>query len=159
MIGAEAIYFLPFVIARIFRATMLDIFAITNFELGLAFSAYGVVAMLAYFPGGPLADLFAPKKLMMIALLSTAAGGLVMSTIPDLKELHVLYAYWGFTTVLLFWAAIIRAVRQLGGKRYSGSAFGLLDGGRGLVAVDHHCLCICCLQRLGRCFAVRQSRP
>ena len=134
MIAAEAIYFLPFVIARIFRPTMLDIFAITNFELGLAFSAYGVVAMLAYFPGGPLADLFAPKKLMVIALLSTAVGGLVMSTIPGLPKLRVLYAYWGLTTVLLFWAAMIRAVRQLGGKHYSGSAFGLLDGGRGLVA-------------------------
>lgn len=134
MIAAEAIYFLPFVIARIFRPTMLDIFAITNFELGLAFSAYGVVAMVAYFPGGPLADLFAPKKLMVIALLSTAAGGIVMSTIPDHGQLRVLYAYWGLTTVLLFWAAMIRAVRQLGGKHYSGSAFGLLDGGRGLVA-------------------------
>ena len=134
MIAAEAIYFLPFVIARIFRPTMLDIFAITNFELGLAFSAYGVVAMLAYFPGGPLADLFAPKMLMVIALLSTAVGGLLMATIPGLPELRMLYAYWGLTTVLLFWAAMIRAVRQLGGKHYSGSAFGLLDGGRGLVA-------------------------
>ncbi len=134
MIAAEAIYFLPFVIARVFRPTMLDIFGVTNLELGLAFSAYGVVAMLAYFPGGPLADLLAPKKLMTIALLSTAAGGLVMSTIPDLTQLQWLYAYWGLTTVLLFWSAMIRAARQLAGKHYSGRTFGLLDGGRGLVA-------------------------
>lgn len=134
MIAAEAIYFLPFVIARVFRPTLLDIFGINNFQLGLAFSAYGVVAMAAYFPGGPLADLLAPKKLMIAALLSTACGGIVMATLPELSTLQWLYAYWGMTTVLLFWAALIRTTRRIGGVHFSGTAFGLLDGGRGLVA-------------------------
>ena len=134
MVAAEAIFFLPFVIARIFRPTMLEIFAITNWQLGVAFSAYGVVAMLAYFPGGPLADLFAPRKLMTFALAATAIGGLVMAMVPSLNVLRWLYAYWGLTSILLFWAAMIRAVRRLGGVNFSGSAFGLLDGGRGLVA-------------------------
>ncbi len=134
MVSAEAIFFLPFVIARVFRPTILEVFQITNFQLGLAFSYYGVVAMLAYFPGGPLADLLAPKKLMTIALLSTAAGGLLLCTIPNPVTLQWLYAYWGLTTILLFWAAMIRATRQLAGQDYSGSVFGLLDGGRGLVA-------------------------
>ncbi len=75
VIAGEAIFFLPFVIARVFRPTLLEVFGISNLELGLAFAAYGVVAMLAYFPGGPLADAFAARKLMMIALLSTPLGG------------------------------------------------------------------------------------
>ncbi len=132
--AGEAIFFLPFVIARVFRPTMLEVFGITNLELGLAFSAYGVIAMLAYFPGGPLADAFTPRKLMVIALWSTALGGLVMATIPLLASLRWLYAYWGLTTILLFWAALIRATRELGGPSSSGTAFGMLDGGRGLVA-------------------------
>tara|TARA_R110002049_G_scaffold2750_4_gene21959 strand:- start:128020 stop:129264 length:1245 start_codon:yes stop_codon:yes gene_type:complete len=134
VISGEAIFFLPFVIARIFRPTLLEVFRITNFELGLAFSAYGVVAMMAYFPGGPLADAFSPRKLMAAALSSTAAGGLAMAMIPGFNALKWLYAFWGLTSILLFWAAMIRATRQLGGVDSSGTAFGLLDGGRGLVA-------------------------
>ena len=134
IIAGEAIFFLPFVIARVFRPTMLEVFGISNLELGFAFSAYGMVAMLAYFPGGPLADAFSPRKLMVIALLATSAGGWLMASIPDLSTLKYLYAYWGLTTILLFWAALIRATRQLGGETFSGTAFGLLDSGRGLMA-------------------------
>ena len=109
VIAGEVIFFLPFVIARVFRPTVLEVFGITNLELGLAFSAYGVVAMLAYFPGGPVADAFAPRKLMSTALLITSLGGLVMATIPDQTTLKWLYAYWGLTTILVFWAALKRA--------------------------------------------------
>jgi hypothetical protein len=56
VVAGEAVFFLPFVLPRIFRPTLLEVFALTNLELGIAFSVYGVVAMLAYFPGGPLAD-------------------------------------------------------------------------------------------------------
>ena len=45
-----------------------------------------------------------------------------------------LYAYWGITTILLFWAALIRATREWGGTTAQGRAFGILDGGRGAVA-------------------------
>ncbi len=134
IVAGEAIFFLPFVIARVFRPTMLEVFGITNLELGFAFSAYGVVAMIAYFPGGPLADLFPPRKLMATALLSTGLGGLFMATFPTQNALKLLYAFWGLTTILLFWAALMRATRQLGGESLSGTAFGILDGGRGLVA-------------------------
>ncbi|EMI18680.1 Major facilitator superfamily MFS-1 [Rhodopirellula maiorica SM1] len=134
VIAGEAIFFLPFVIARVFRPTLLEVFGISNLELGLAFSAYGVTAMLAYFPGGPLADAFAPRKMMTLALLSTSLGGVLLATIPSLGMMKWLYAYWGLTTILLFWAAMIRATREIGGEAFSGTAFGILDGGRGLVA-------------------------
>jgi len=38
------------------------------------------------------------------------------------------------TTILLFWAAMIRATRDWGGDEDQGKAFGILDGGRGLLA-------------------------
>ncbi|KAA5539109.1 MFS transporter [Roseiconus nitratireducens] len=119
---------------RIFRPTFLGVFGITNLQLGLAFSAYGVVAMIAYLPSGPLADLFSARRLMATALLATAAGGLVLTAIPPAGTLRWLYAFWGLSTILLFWSALIRATRQWGGEAWEGTAFGLLDGGRGLVA-------------------------
>jgi MFS family permease len=79
-VAGETVFFLPFVLPRVFRPTLLDVFQLTNLELGIAFSVYGVVAMLAYFPGGPLADRFPARKLMVFALLATSIGGLVMTT-------------------------------------------------------------------------------
>lgn len=134
IVAGEAVFFLPFVLPRVFRPTLLDVFQLTNLELGIAFSVYGVVAMLAYFPGGPLADRFSARKLMAFALVATSMGGLVMVSIPSLGALKVLYGFWGVTTILLFWAPLIRATREWGGARLPGRAFGILDGGRGLVA-------------------------
>jgi len=38
IIAGEAVFFLPFVLARIFRPTLLVVFEITNTELGTYFS-------------------------------------------------------------------------------------------------------------------------
>jgi len=121
------------VVARVFRPTLLDVLQITNLELGVAFSVYGIVAMLAYFPGGLLADRFSARALMATSLLATAGGGLVFATLPDLQPLIALYGFWGASTILLFWGAMIRATRRLGGAN-QGRTFGVLDGGRGLFA-------------------------
>jgi MFS family permease len=131
--AGETIFFLPFVLARVFRPTVLEVFGLTNLELGTAFSIYGMVAMFSYIPSGPLADLFPPRWMIVVALVSTAAGGLWMAAGPSLAELKILYAAWGFTTIALFWSALIRATREWGGDESQGLAFGLLDGGRGLV--------------------------
>ena len=48
--------------------------------------------------------------------------------------MQLLYAYWGFTTVFLFWAPIIKATTVIGGKKNQGKTFSFLDAGRGLVA-------------------------
>ena len=132
--AGEAVFFLPFVLARVFRPTLLDVFGITNLELGTAFSLYGVVAMVAYFAGGPLADRFSARRLMALALLATGLGGIVLAGFPPPRTMNVLWAFWGMTTVLLFWAAMIRATREWGGQSKQGRAYGLLDGGRGLLA-------------------------
>ena len=57
-----------------------------------------------------------------------------MATFPGALQMAMLYAYWGVTTILLFWGALIRATREWGGQSSQGRAFGLLDAGRGLVA-------------------------
>ena len=134
ILAAEAVFILPFVLQRIFRPTFLETFAINNENLGYCFSVYGIVAFFSYLFGGPLADKFHPKNLMSVALMLTALGGLYFATFPKYEELKILYGYWGFTTIFLFWAAMIKATRIWGGKNKQGIAFGFLDGGRGLVA-------------------------
>lgn len=67
VIAGESVFLLPFVFARVFRPTLLEVFDLTNLELGTAYSVYGVVAMAAYFFGGPLADKFPARVLLAIA--------------------------------------------------------------------------------------------
>lgn len=134
ILAGEAIFFLPFVMARIFRPTLLIVFNISNTELGTFFSVYGIIALISYFLGGPLADRFPVRNLMAIALWLTSLGGFFMAIIPGKVFMLALYAFWGITTILLFWAALIRGTREWGGKKFQGRAFGWLEGGRGLTA-------------------------
>ena len=133
ILAGESVFILPFVLPRVFRPTVLDVFTLDNTQLGLCFSVYGVVALVSYLFGGPLADKFPPRKLIATALWMTALGGVVYATFPSYFVLKVLYGYWGFTTIFLFWAAMIKATRVWGGTSSQGKAFGFLDGGRGLV--------------------------
>ena len=134
ILAGEAAFFLPFVLARVFRPTFLAVFDLTNLELGLIFSFYGMIAIGAYFFGGPIADRFSTGKLLGVSLAATGAGGFYMATFPSYSGMKWLFAFWGLTTILLFWAALIRATREIGGPNAQGKVFGLLDGGRGLVA-------------------------
>gem|GEM_PF-4417555 len=83
---------------------------------------------------GPLADRFSAKRLMAVALWLTAMGGVFIAFIPSPAWLVLIYGFWGFTTIFLFWAAMIRATRDWGGPVHQGRAFGWVEGGRGLDA-------------------------
>ena len=134
MLAAESIYILPYVLARVFRPTFLDVFNLTNLELGGLFSIYGVVAFFSYLYGGVLADRYSPRKLLSISLIFTSIGGLIMMTYPSYLIMQLLFAYWGFTTVFIFWAPMLKATRAIGGVKMQGKTFSFLDGGRGIVA-------------------------
>lgn len=134
MMAGEAVFVLPFVVSRIFRPTFLEVFGLTNLQLGSAFSVYGIVAMFCYFLGGPIADRFPARKLLAISLMITGLSGFIMATIPNLATLTLLYAFWGLSTILLFWSPCMKAVRMYGGESAQGSAYGSVDAGRGLIA-------------------------
>ncbi len=132
--AGEMIFSLPFHVARFFRPTLLESFSLTNTQLGDTFAFYGITAMLCYFPGGVIADYFSARKLLSFSLITTALGGIYFAQFPQGLGLTLLFGYWGITTILLFWSGMIKATREWGGDNQQGRAFGLLDGGRGLVA-------------------------
>jgi len=134
ILAGEAVFALPFHLTRFFRPTVLEVFQLSNTELGAAQGVYGIFAMLCYFPGGPLADRFPARKLLAASLWSTAAGGFYLATFPGYAGATVLWAFFGVTTILFFWAALIRATREWGGLNEQGRAYGIMEGGRGLLA-------------------------
>ena len=102
ILAGEAVFVLPFVIPRIFRPTVLDVFEMSNLDYNLGVSVYGFIAMISYLFGGPLADKYPPRKLIAIALWMTAAGGVLYAQYPAFETLQLLYGYWGFTTIFCF---------------------------------------------------------
>ncbi len=134
ILSGELIYVLPYFLPRVFRPTFLAVFDLNNLELGSLFSVYGSVAFFSYIFGGTFADKFLPRKLIATSLILTSLGGFVLMYYPSFMILQILYGYWGFTTVFLFWGAMIKGTRIWGGSQNQGQAFGFLDGGRGLTA-------------------------
>ncbi len=142
ILAAETVFMLPYIISRVFRPTVLELFKISNTELGICFSTYGFVAILSYLIGGPLADKYPPRKLMSTSLILTSLGGLYYANYPGFLGLKILYAYWGFTTVFLFWSPMIKATRIWGDNGSQTLAFGLLEGGRGIIGAIIASVCI-----------------
>lgn len=134
ILAGESIFLPAFHLGRYFKSSLLATFAIDEFQLGQLGAIYGVLATACYFLGGPIADRWSPRKLLTISLLVTALGSLYMATFPSFAGLCVLFAFWGISTILAFWAPLIRATREWALTDGQGRAFGILDGGRGLAS-------------------------
>ena len=142
VLAGEMVFSLPYHLQRYFRPTLLGVFDFSNADIGDVFAPYGVTAMLSYFPGGILADHFSARKLMSMSLVVTAAGGFYFMTLPGVLGMSILFAFWGVSTILPFWCALIRSTRSWGGQFAQGRGFGLLEGGRGLAGASFASLAV-----------------
>jgi len=71
MLAGEAIFGLPFHVSRYFRPAFVEVFGVSQTELGLMGSLYGAVATVSYPLGGRLADRFSARVLLCFALVIT----------------------------------------------------------------------------------------
>jgi sugar phosphate permease len=134
ILAGETVFLPAFHLGRYFKSSLLSTFSIDEFQLGSLGAIYGVFAMACYVLGGPLADRLSPRKLLTASLVVTALGSAYMATVPSFGGLRILFGFWGVSTILGFWAPLIRATREWAGEDEQGRAFGLLDGGRGLAS-------------------------
>lgn len=134
IIAGEAIFLLPFILMRVFKPIIREAFLISDAQIGEAQALYGITAVISYFFGGFIADKYEARKLLSLSLILTAIGGFWMTLIPSIYTLKMLYAFWGVSTILFFWASLIKATRLWGNSNNQGLSFGLLDGGRGFFA-------------------------
>lgn len=136
MWAGESIYLLPYALRRDYRTTLIDVLELPGeAALGAIYSAFGALSLVAYLAGGWLADRVSPRVLLTWSLLVTAGGGGFLATLPSTPaQLYALFGLWSISTILTFWAPLVKVTRAWGGEAAQGRAFGLLDGGRGLVA-------------------------
>ncbi len=110
---------------------MQNAFGFTDTQMGLLMSVFGTTSMLAYFPGGWLADKFSPRRLMTIGLLVCGSLGFYIATLPSFTICLIIYGTWGVCICLVFWSAMIKATREWAPAEEQGRAFGILESGRG----------------------------
>ncbi|MEM5387088.1 MFS transporter [Paraburkholderia phymatum] len=132
VIAAGAIYPILY-LRQVYQPTMLEVFHITESQLGYLYSMLGTIFLLSYLPSGWLADRIAPRVLISFSLVATGVLGLLYSTAPSFDLLLMIFGGWGLSTGLTFWAAVIKRVTLIAGHDEQGRFFGFLDGGRGLV--------------------------
>ena len=115
-----------------FELTLLTTFGISLAELNVAHSILGASFVLSYVPSGWLADRFSPRALLTFSVVMTGVIGLWYASIPGAQWITVIFALWGITTGLTFWAALIKGCSLLAPADQQARFFGLLEGGRGL---------------------------
>ena len=130
-LGAAVCYLLPY-LRWTFYDPMIEAFGFNNTELSSLGSIYGVVAMISYFFGGPIADKVAPKYLLSIAFALTGITGFWFATFPGYAVCAFIMGVWAVTSTLFMWDCMMRVTRTLGSSEEQGRLFGFLEGGRGL---------------------------
>lgn len=133
ILAAESIYLLPY-LRKTFQTSMELYFHLSSTQIGILNTVFGLTAFLCYWPGGWLADRYPARKLLILSLLSTAISGLGLLAHPSLPMLILIHAFWGVSSILPFWGALIKATRQWGHSKNQGRTFGALDAGRGAIA-------------------------
>ena len=130
-LSGSTIFWLP-LFSDIFYIPMQNAFGFTKTQMGILLSTFGTASLLAYFPGGWLADLFLPRKLITIALVITALAGFIFSTLPSFEICLILFLIWGICSAGILWSAMIKAARCWGSKEDQGKTYGILEGGRSM---------------------------
>lgn len=132
--GGGCIYILPYLSIYLY-IPMKDAMHLDNMQLGLMGSAMGFTSMVFYWPGGWLADMFSPRKLITLSMVINGLLGLWLATLPSFKVLLAIYLLMGVSLTLIFWSAMIKMVRLLAPSDQQGRYFGILEGGRNLTTV------------------------
>lgn len=132
-IAGSVIYRLPFLRETYYQA-LAEATGSTNAQLGMLMSAYGIVNLILYLPGGWAADKFSARSLLTFSLVSTGASGLFFATFPPFSIVLLLHGLWAVTTVFTFWSACIKVVSELGDSSEQGRLFGSWYLGKGLTS-------------------------
>lgn len=131
--GGAIIYGLPYFRYDYYDA-YLEVYNLTNTQMGVFGSIFGVFGMISYLFGGYLADRFSLRMLLTASLVGTGLGGFLHLLPLSFGALVCLYAFWGFTSLFAFWPACVKAVRVLSSSEDQGKSFGWFEGGRGVAS-------------------------
>ena len=130
-IAGTMIYGLPYFRSYYYDA-YLQTYGLTNSQMGMFGSIFGIMGACSYLFGGVVADMFSARKLMTISMILTGLGGLLHLFHPSYLVLVGIYFLWGFTSLFAFWPALLKVLRSLANEDEQSKAYGFMDATRGI---------------------------
>lgn len=134
--AGSIIYGLPYFRSYYYDAYQ-SMYELTNTQMGLLGSAYGLLGVFSYIIGGVLADKIKAKKLLIFSMIATGLGGLLHLFVSNFYALAAIYGLWGVTSLLTFWPALMKIVRIQATDEEQSRAYGIFEGGRGVFNAGH----------------------
>lgn len=132
--GAASIFTLPY-IKYVFYEPLIEALQATNGQLGMLLTLYAAVHLLLYIPGGWLADRFDTKPILVLSFLCTGLLCVWFAVDMSLRSATIIWTLLGITTGFGYWAATIKSVRMIGGKREQGRLYGFYESFQGIVGM------------------------
>lgn len=123
------VYKLPY-LKYTYYESLIEALDVTNIQLGVLVSSFGVASMVCYFPGGWIADRFSPKNLLSFSFVAMGALGFYYSTFPSYNQVLLIHILFGAVICLTYWSVAIKAVRLLSSGEDIGKMFGFWEGGK-----------------------------
>ena len=130
-IAGTMIYGLPYFRSYYYDA-YLQTYGLTNSQMGMFGSIFGIMGACSYLFGGVVADMFSARKLMTLSMILTGLGGLLHLFHPSYLMLVGIYFLWGFTSLFAFWPALLKVLRSLANEDEQSKAYGFMDATRGI---------------------------
>lgn len=131
-LAGGSIYLIPY-IRYVFYDHQMAAMGITNQQIGLLSTVFGIGAMILYAPGGIVVDRLSTKKCLLVSLIATT-----ILTVTYAFCFHsyiislVIWFLLSISTVFVFWSALIKTIRLVGNSDEQGFIFGLYYMGNGL---------------------------
>lgn len=125
-LGGSVIFIFPY-LQYTFYDAMMEKFNFNNTQMGSLISVYGALNLVAYFLGGFIADRFESRKLIALSLVITGLTGFWFATFPSYGVMMLISVIWSISTIFMYWAAVIKAVKMLGDEDVQGRLFGFRE--------------------------------
>ena len=122
---------LPYVHIK-FYDVIREVTQTTNNELGLLMTVFTAVGMLLYIPGGLLADRCSARKLLALSLGIVALCNFFFAFYHTYAIALFIWGVLAVAVNMIGWSALIKAVRESGGKDEQGRVFGSFYGSTGI---------------------------
>lgn len=112
---------------------MQEFMNLSNTQIGLALSVYGIVQTVGNFASIYIADRFSKKILIPFSLVCVGLVGIYISTFPSFYGILIAWGLLSLFGEVVYWPILLKAIRLLGDSTQQGRLFGFLEAGRGVI--------------------------
>lgn len=131
-IAGGVIYLIPYM-RYAFYDLQQQAMEISNTQIALLTTAYGIGCIILYIPGGILSDRTKVKGNIVVSLIAVSVLTVVYAFTARIYILSlIIWFLFALSTAFVFWGSLLKALRLMGNSRNQGLLFGLYYMGNGI---------------------------